>query len=200
MVQITFLPIVEQWAHLMRSVFRSIGFGRQRASVESPYHNADDPTMKVTAITEAHLSVTSKPEQSPVVQPPPSKNTVNSSPNAKAAFNAFQSTLGVLGQTPIPGIGAVTAVLLQVVKGVQVRACSSRVFRYTSITTRRFYCILGNSSSRGRLEGASRTYGPSLILNAQIKCCPGITKWAGAILHPTQRVSTSTPVPLKYHF
>ena len=118
----------------MPSVFRSIGFGRQRASVESPYHNSDDPTTRATNITEAHLSLTSKPEQGPVVQPLPSKNAVNSSPNAKAALNAFQSTLGVLGQTPIPGIRAVTSALLQVVKGVQVSACFSRVFRNSKTT------------------------------------------------------------------
>ena len=67
MVQVTFLPIIEQWTHLMRSVFRLLRFGRQRASVESPCHNSNDPTTRATTITEAHLSVTSKPEQGPTV-------------------------------------------------------------------------------------------------------------------------------------
>ena len=49
-------------------------------------------------------------------------------PKAKAALNAFQCTLSIFGQTPIPGIRAVTAALLQVVKGIQVRTRSSRVF------------------------------------------------------------------------
>lgn len=91
--------------------------------MESPYHNADDLATRTTTITGAHLSVTRKPEQGPAVQPPPSKNAVDFSPNTKAALNAFQCTLDVLGKTPIPGIGAVTATLSQVVKGVQVRAC-----------------------------------------------------------------------------
>ena len=81
----------------------------------------------MSTITGAHFSVTSKPEKGLVVEPP-SKDAVNLSPKAKAALNAFQSTLGILGQTPIPGIRAVTAALLQVVKGIQVRTCSSRVF------------------------------------------------------------------------
>ena len=111
-------------------------------SVESPYNNADDPTTtRMTTITGSHPSMTSKPEKGPgLVVEPPSKNPVNLSPNAKAALNAFQSTLGILGQTPIPGIKAVTAALLQVVKGIQVRTCSSRVFRTSScIMTHRFY-------------------------------------------------------------
>ena len=100
----------------MRSIFRSLGFGRQRASVKS-YHNANDPTTRTAAVTGAKNR---KPVQGPVVQPP-SKNAVNLSPNAKAALSAFQSTLCALGTTPIPGIGAVTTALLQVIKSVQVR-------------------------------------------------------------------------------
>jgi hypothetical protein len=73
--------------------------------------------------------VTREPEQDPVVQTPASKTAVKFSPNAKAALSAFQYTLDVLGKTPVPGIGAVTAALTQVVKGVQVRASSSRVIR-----------------------------------------------------------------------
>jgi len=103
----------------MRSVFRSIGFGRQKASVESLNHIADDPTTRTASISGAHHSVTKKPEKDLVVQQGPSKNAFNLSPTAKAALNAFQCTLDALGKTPIPGIGAVTAVLLQVVKGVQ---------------------------------------------------------------------------------
>ena len=127
--------------HLIRSVFRSLRFGRQRASVKTPYHNSDDPITRTTTITEAHLSVTSKPEQGPTVQLLPSKNAVNSSPNAKAALNAFQSILGVLGQAPIPGIGAVTSALLQVIKGVQVSACFSRVFPTSINDTEIFFAL-----------------------------------------------------------
>lgn len=95
--------------------------------MESPYHNFDDPATRMTIITGVHPSVTRGPEQDPLamVQPPPSKTAMNLLPNTKAALNAFQYTLNVLGKTPIPGIGAVTAVLLQVVKGVQVRVSSS---------------------------------------------------------------------------
>ena len=127
--------------HLIRSVFRSLRFGRQRASVKTPYHNSDDPITRTTTITEAHLSVTSKPEQGPTVQLLPSKNAVNSSPNAKAALNAFQSILGVLGQAPIPGIGAVTSALLQVIKGVQVSACFSRVLPTSINDTEIFFAL-----------------------------------------------------------
>jgi len=91
--------------------------------VESPYHNFNDPTTRSTIITGAHPSVTREPEQDPLailVQPRPSKTAMSLSPNAKGALNAFQYTLDILGKTPIPGIGAVTAALLQVVKGVQV--------------------------------------------------------------------------------
>ena len=121
MVQVSFLPIVDPSLPqlIMRSVFRLLGFGRQRASVESPYHNADDPTTRTTTVTGAK---TRKHKQIPVVQPP-SKNAINLSPNTKAALIAFQCTLDALGTTPIPGIGAVTAVLLQVIESVQVGAC-----------------------------------------------------------------------------
>jgi len=88
--------------------------------VESHNDIADDPTTRAAPISGgAHLSVSKKPEKDLVVQQVPSKNAFNLSPTAKAALNAFQCTLDALGKTPIPGIGAVTAVLLQVVKGVQ---------------------------------------------------------------------------------
>ena len=69
--------------------------------------------------------MTREPQKDPpaIVQPPPSKNAMNISPNETAARNAFQYTLEFLGKTPVPGIGlgAVTDVLLHVVKGIQVR-------------------------------------------------------------------------------
>ena len=120
----------------MRSVFSSIGFGRRRVPIESLYQNSDDSTTSIrakifTSNTTDHSSMTRelKKNSPAIVQPPPSKNAINFSPNATAALNAFQLTLDLLGKTPIPGIGAVTAVLLQVVKSVQVRM-SSRVSHY----------------------------------------------------------------------
>lgn len=87
--------------------------------MESPSHNVDEPTTRTNAIIETHTSVSSEPEHDSVVQAPPSKNDSSLSPKAKAALSALQYTLDLLGKTPLPGIGAVTAALLQVVKGVQ---------------------------------------------------------------------------------
>jgi len=87
--------------------------------MESLHHNIHAPTMSVTTMAGTHPFLTGESEQDPIVQPPPPKNAVDLSPKANAALNAFQHTLEVLGKTPIPGIGAVTATLLQVVKGVQ---------------------------------------------------------------------------------
>ena len=158
----------------------AIRFGRQKPSVVSLYdkiHNADNPTTRTTTITEAE---TIKPEQGPGLQLP-SKNAIDLSPNAKAALNAFQYTLNALGKMPIPGIGAFTTALLQVVKGVQVGACLLGSF----VLAWRFSLHLGNTSSRGWLERASRTYDPSLVLSAQNNCRPGITRRDGTILDPT---------------
>ena len=93
----------------MRSVLRSIGFGRKKVPVKSPI---DDSTTRPT--TTAHSSMTREPQKDP-------KNAVKFSPNETAARNALQYSLEFLGKTPVPGIGAVTDVLLHVVKGIQVR-------------------------------------------------------------------------------
>jgi hypothetical protein len=42
------------------------------------------------------------------------------SSRSKAALNAFKSSLEILGQTPLPGIEAITAALLRVIDGLQV--------------------------------------------------------------------------------
>ena len=115
--------------------------------METPNHIADDLTTRSAPISgEAHLSAIKKPENDLVVQQASSKNAFNLSPTAKAALNAFQFTLDALGKTPIPGIGAVTAVLLQVVKGVQVRARVLSGLSYSHNDTEVFLSI-GNSSS-----------------------------------------------------
>ena len=85
--------------------------------------------------------MTREPQKDPpaIVQPPPSKKAMNISPNETAARNAFQYTLEFLGKTPVPGIGlgAVTDVLLHVVKGIQVRV--SRLSQYLDSNTN-FIC------------------------------------------------------------
>ena len=133
---------------LMRSILRWIGFRCKKVPLESPSSTRATTTahsesaMNIsTNATAALNSMTGEPQKDPpaIVQPPPSKNTMNHSSNATAALNAFQSTLGILGQTPIPGIGAVTAMLLQVIKGVQVRV-SSRLSHYSDSKTN-FICI-----------------------------------------------------------
>ena len=130
-------PVSPHTPLLMRSFFRSIGFGRQRVPAKSPNQNCDSdgPT------TRAHSFMTRKPQKDPpaTVQPPPSKKATNISPDATAALNAFLFTLDLLGKTPIPGIGAVTGGLSQVVKSVQVRV-SSRLSHYPDSNTN-FICI-----------------------------------------------------------
>ena len=94
------------------------------------------------------VSVTRKAEQDPVVQPLPCKTAVEISPSAKAALNAFQCTLDALGKTPIPGIGAVTATLLHIVKGVQVRGVFLGLSFYLHNDTKIFFALRKYLKSR----------------------------------------------------
>ena len=92
--------------------------------MESPYQNPDDPITRSQSLLWSPLHDQETP---PVILPPASKNTVNLLPDSRQTqfrkqpsilFNA----LDALGKTAIPGIGPVTAALLNVVKSVQVRA------------------------------------------------------------------------------
>ena len=71
----------------------------------------------------AHSSMTRERQEDPlaIVQPPSSNNAIYFSPNATPTFQCTP---------PIPKIGAVIAVLSQVVKSVQVRV-SSRLSHYS---------------------------------------------------------------------
>ncbi|KDR74270.1 hypothetical protein GALMADRAFT_250053, partial [Galerina marginata CBS 339.88] len=93
-------------------------FGRQNGHDQPLYHGNHDP-MITTVTSETHPLVLGESEQITAVQPVPVNAAADLSPNAKAGLSAFQYTLEVLGKIPVPGIGAVTAVLSQVVKSIQ---------------------------------------------------------------------------------
>lgn len=93
--------------------------------MESPHHSNPDPAT-ITTSGENNPIITEESHQDPVDQPSLDENVTNLSPNASAALNAFKYMLQALGQIPVPGIGAVTTALLQVVRGIQVRLLSSQ--------------------------------------------------------------------------
>jgi len=99
---------------------RSMLSRRQRGpTVESPHHSNPDPATITTTSGENNPIITEESHQDSVVQPSLDENVTNLSPNASTALNAFKYMLQALGQIPVPGIGAVTTALLQVVKGIQ---------------------------------------------------------------------------------
>lgn len=107
----------------MRSMLRSM---LSRRPVESPHHSNPDPVTITTTSGENNPIITEESHQDPVIQPSLDENVTNLSPSASAALNAFKYMLQALGQIPVPGIGAVTTALLQVVRGIQVRLLSSQ--------------------------------------------------------------------------
>ncbi|KDR70440.1 hypothetical protein GALMADRAFT_144736 [Galerina marginata CBS 339.88] len=94
-------------------------FGRQNGHDQPLYHGNPDPTIVITS--ETHPLVLGESERVTAVQPVQANAAANPSlsPHAKAGLSAFQYTLDVLGKIPVPGIGAVTAALSQVVKSIQ---------------------------------------------------------------------------------
>jgi hypothetical protein len=82
-----------------------------------------------------------------------------------ATLNAFKSTLEVLGQTPLPGIGAVTTALLRVIRGLQV------IENYFTTMLQRTahgravikFLPIGNIAGRNRLAATCGTDGTPII-------------------------------------